>query len=405
MNSFTDSPLRLIARKQMLVDLLDKLCQNLEVSPTEYAKAQKSYQAVGDWLVGATNQLLQNVLVYPHGSIALGTATKPIGRNDFDVDLVSHLPYSSHLIDPVKIKQAIGDRLYEHGVYRNMLEEKQRCWRLNYENEFHMDITPSVINPYCQNGGELVPDKLQSRWKPSNPRGYINKFETYASMSPSWATLDSMEYAEARGEVLPLPIQKPSKPILNRIVQLLKRHRDHTFVGTSQAEYAPISIIITTLAGWAYVACIQERKFIDHYDLILEVIRKMPSFINREYENGKLIYSIPNETTIGENFADKWNRDNRLSYWFYEWHKKAVDTFEKLLEVDGLDRIVESLSTEFSAPHSKVQATLDSYMQGVNSLRENGSLRVNKTVGILSNLSTLNSTIVPQNTFFGRPLP
>jgi len=30
---------------------------------------------------------------------------------------------------------------------------------LNYANEFHMDITPSIMNPECTNGGELVPDK------------------------------------------------------------------------------------------------------------------------------------------------------------------------------------------------------------------------------------------------------
>lgn len=405
MNSFTDSPLRLIARKQMLVDLLDKLCQNLEVSPSEYLKAKRSYQAVGEWLIGSNNPLLNGIIVYPHGSIALGTAIKPVGRNDFDVDLVSHLPASNHLSDPFIIKQAIGDRLYEHGTYRNMLEEKQRCWRLNYENEFHMDITPSVINPLCKNGGELVPDKQLSTWKPTNPKGYINQFQAYATMSPAWTTFDSAEYAEARGEILPLPDQEPSKPILNRIVQLLKRHRDHTFIGTPQEDFAPISIIITTLASWAYVACIKERKFVDHYDLILEVIRKMPTFINKEYEKGRLIYSIPNETTTGENFADKWNRNQQLPYWFFDWHKKALLTFEELLGIDGLDRIVEIISNEFSAPHATVQATLDSYMHGVNRARENHSLRVNKSVGILSTPSTLTSVIVPQNTFFGRPLP
>ena len=31
-----------------------------------------------------------------------------------------------------------------------------RCWRLSYANEFHMDITPSIPNPNCRFGGELV---------------------------------------------------------------------------------------------------------------------------------------------------------------------------------------------------------------------------------------------------------
>ena len=44
-------------------------------------------------------------------------------------------------------------------------------------SEFHMDITPSVPNAACVNGGELVPDKALQCWKTTNPKGYRAAFQ------------------------------------------------------------------------------------------------------------------------------------------------------------------------------------------------------------------------------------
>ena len=52
------------------------------------------------------------------------------------------------------MKKTIGDRLRANGYYAPLLEEKPRCWRLSYANEFHLDITPSIPNLECANGGE-----------------------------------------------------------------------------------------------------------------------------------------------------------------------------------------------------------------------------------------------------------
>jgi hypothetical protein len=48
----------------------------------------------------------------------------------------------------------------------------------------HMDITPSIPNPNCRFGGELVPDKTLKIWKASNPKGYKRLFEKRAKLAP-----------------------------------------------------------------------------------------------------------------------------------------------------------------------------------------------------------------------------
>jgi hypothetical protein len=42
---------------------------------------------------------------------------------------------------------------------------------LNYAREYHLDISPTIINVDCDNGGELVPDKKLREFKPTNPKG------------------------------------------------------------------------------------------------------------------------------------------------------------------------------------------------------------------------------------------
>jgi hypothetical protein len=101
---------------------------------------------------------VHRVSVYLQGSVALGTTVKPLRRNEHDVDLVGHAAGAGG-VPPTVLKKLIGDRLHENSHYRPLLEEMPRCWRLNYANEFHQDITPSVPNTLCANGGELVPDK------------------------------------------------------------------------------------------------------------------------------------------------------------------------------------------------------------------------------------------------------
>jgi hypothetical protein len=146
-------------RKAELFGVLERLCERLEPSATQLGRAKNCYESVGQWLADADNEWLASSSIYLQGSTALGTTVKPIGHNEYDVDLISHLARLGSWLLPAMCKQLVGDRLKQHEWYNRMLEEKPRCWRLNYANEFHMDITPSVPNAACVNGGELVPDK------------------------------------------------------------------------------------------------------------------------------------------------------------------------------------------------------------------------------------------------------
>ena len=173
-----------ISRRAQLDTLLHYGAEALDLTPTQYEDAVQKYQAVGAWLNKPDSLLaVADPLVYPQGSIAIGTATKPVGRDEFDLDLVCQMQIGDS-ISPAQLKRAIGQRLRENAVYHERLEEKNRCWRIIYAGDFYMDILPGRPDPrFVDNTALLIPDKELSAWKESDPKGYAAWFTERSRLS------------------------------------------------------------------------------------------------------------------------------------------------------------------------------------------------------------------------------
>ena len=292
-------------------------------------------------------------------------------------------------------RSAIGFEL--NGHYAPMLEELPRCWRLNYANEFHLDITPSIVNHTCALGGELVPDKKVKEWCASNPKGYKLLFEQRASLRPSLRLLEAAVEKRLRADIEPYPMSRGPKGILRRVVQILKRHRDYHFLDVDPS-LTPISIVITTLASRSYRYRVSDFVFDDEFDLLCAVIRHMPRFIETQMVNGNQQWFIWNETTTGENFAEKWNQDAHRARAFFAWHGRALADIEQLTAAEGLDSLTKSLSESFGAgPANQALARLT---RDISSARALGQLAVAPVVGLSVRQPARGTTMRP-NTFFG----
>ncbi|WP_299916018.1 nucleotidyltransferase [uncultured Roseobacter sp.] len=385
-----------ILRRSQVFSILDEIGEALDLTESQFEKARQSYGAVGDWISGSDDQLLASAHVYLQGSSALGTAVKPIRRREFDVDVICFCAGVASGVSPAVLKAAVGNRLKEHRTYARVLEEKKRCWRLDYEGDFHLDLSPTISNRFCANNGELVPDRSLQEWHPTNPRAYKVLFDERAALKPTLVrTRVAMQRDEATVE--PFPVRETVKGILRRTVQLLKRHRD-TFYENSTEEIAPISVIITTLAMRAYAYCVRRHVFEDELDVLVETIRMMPHFIERPILDGQRAYAVWNETTNGENFADNWNKDERRAPTFYTWHRKALSDFESLRDAVGQDRL--SLNMERSFGSRVTNQVFDTRRGVISTGRKTGALAVAPLIGLTTEKATA-STSVPQNTFFG----
>jgi hypothetical protein len=386
---------RLLAQKAQLTGVLEHMCQSLELTDTQSEQAHKRYQGAGEWLAAASDPLLRNLIIYLQGSTALLTTVKPIARNEHDVDLVAHNAYAGP-VQPAQMKKAIGDRLRENGHYAPLLVEMPRCWRLDYANEFHLDITPSIPNPDCANGGELVPDKTLRLWTPTHPKGYRRLFEHRASLRPRFRQIG--RDGAFKADIEPYPAMSTLKGVLRRTVQITKRHRDVYFEHRDQS-LATISIIITTLAAQSYEYCVTRFVYDTEFDLLCDIVRHMPAFIKTQVLDGRLQWFIWNETTQGENFAEKWCADPRRAEAFFTWHGHVLADLERLVAIRGLDHLHKSLGDAFGqAPVSKA---LDALTAGISRARNTGRLAVAPAAGL--SVGAALATPVRANTFFGAP--
>ena len=386
-------------RQSQLIGLIEEACQHLEPSEYQRELAKKRYEGVGDWLARSDDWFLASISIRLQGSVAIGTTVKPVGASEHDVDLVAHVPDLDLTISPALLKQRIGHRLRSNCSYAPLLVEMPRCWRLDYANEFHLDITPSIPNPECRFGGELVPDKTLKTWKASNPMGYRAKFERRAALQPRLRSVfgKAFDSAGADAQIEPYPEEKRLKGILRRIVQIAKRHRDVYFIDEGEG-LAPLSIIITTLASRAYEFCVTRFEYDHELDLIVDVLRRMPDMLQTGAFGGRTVWYLWNQTTAGENFCEKWNKYPERATAFFAWHAKALTAVERLSAAQGLDQVRRLLGDVFGT--AAANWATDSLTERISVARKTGHLSVTKPTGLIVGTTT-GAMPVRANTFFG----
>lgn len=379
-------------RKVAAAEWLEALGAELDWSETRLAAAQRSYDTVGAWLAECRHPWLNGARIVAHGSVALGTAITPINREPADVDAMICLPAVPTGTPPSDVKAVVGERLAEHAVYRAMLEEKGRCWRLVYADEqFHLDLTPGV--PHLAPPAVLVPDKPLQTWLPSNPEGFRDWFAVRAALAPRPA----MARLEKRAEVEPLPLHTGPRGFLRRLVQILKRHRDRRFSDSTIADLRPISIVLTTLASHAYELEIRAARNEGDFELALAVVDAMPYFVGRGADPAER-YRIENPTVTGENFADKWNHDPRLPQAFFAWHAQARSDLAALGELAGEDVLAEHINTAFGPGVGS--AIAKARIARWTAARSAGRIAFASGTGL--SVAPAGGATVRPNTFFGR---
>ena len=365
------------------IDYLDRIFLNaadsLDLTKTQHDSAVEKYGAVGTWLDEDPYLKRFSPKIFPQGSFALGTCVKPLGRQEFDVDTtcVLQIPNS---ITPAALKKLVGDRLKQHGTYSGMLEEKNRCWRLNYAGEFHLDIIPAIPKNFPQQGSKLlISDKLARAWKDTDPEGYALWFGLRKRTA-----VGQIKDGRVQAHVAPAPEHSSTsgKAPLQIAVQILKRHRDVRF---KDRVDAPISIIITTLAAHAYK---MEASVIE---TMIGLLDRMPTFIR--WIDGQWV--VENPTNTEENFADKWKENPERANAFFEWIEMAKQDLAVLKSAQGVPAVRKGLIPFLGEKRADI--VLNRMAEEADSLRGKG-LSVSSASGAVGLTGNI---VVPKNNFYG----
>ncbi len=368
----------------------EKIVKNLSLSNTMKEKAERSYKAVGEWLNEGLEEY--NIKILPQGSLNLGTVIKPISdKDDYDIDLVCVL--NNHpTLTAKQTKLLVGNRLKENDLYYGKIKnEGKRCWTLEYD-EFHMDILPclpkSLLFDKSINSDIRITQKDSSgiySFKESNPFRYHEWFIIQTQKRISKAlTEDSARKADIDN----IPEYKHLS-VLQKTIQILKRHRDIMF--QTNQDISPISIIITTLAAESYRG----------EETIVEALSTILNNMDRYIQKIGSIYFIPNPINSKENFADKWNIDNRKAIAFFKWLEKArKDLIIEPKNILGLDNISNTLSA-FLGENLVKKAFVD-VAESRKSSREEKKLFVSGSDNSFSTQKSDNSIRIKNHTFYGK---
>ncbi len=402
-----DSQDRLEQKNKIIGILLDEL----DISETKYREAESRYKAVGDWLDRDESSVSQyHPEVYVQGSFRLGTVIRPISEDgEYDIDSVCKLDLNTKQCSQEELKLMIGDEIKAYAKEQAMkkpVKEGKRCWTLNYADgsRFHMDVLPAI--PHSEGFRILLESKKASSewgnntiaitdntlpnyrnrntdWPISNPKDYADWFRAQMKVSMSRNFARSAILMEKFASVEEVPTYRFKTP-LQRVVQILKYHRDNMF---GDDDEKPISVIITTLAAHAYTN--EDNVLV----ALQNIVPRMRAFI----EEREGVRWIANPVNPLENFADKWPRHPAREIKFFEWYNAVAQCVANIASpTAGLESINEGLVKIAGVDVAK--SVMRHYGGTVHEARDSGSLKASKgaaTLGVVG-------TTVKKHTFYGK---
>jgi len=342
---------------------LQTLIESIELPDSAEKAAERRYKALGDWFDRNESSLrAHRPHIFPQGSFAIGTAIAPLSQEDgYDLDLACKLrtgiSRKSHA--QVTLKKLVKDELNAfRKAYQILepLEEMNRCWRLKYKDElkFHEDIVPAIPadtgrttelterlvavgrdRPFAERlaaGSTWITDRtrhsfsqISDDWLRSNQEGYKDWF--LSRMRPG---VDAVNKMEAKVDSLP---NYPRKDPLQRVVQLLKRHRDVMFQDESTKKSRPISIIITTLVARDH------QPGLDLATSMELALNNLQAFREGNFDH------VWNPADPTEEFTDKWNdgkhTELKLKENFHGWIEQVCTDFRRYLATGNMETLYD----------------------------------------------------------------
>ncbi len=375
-------------------DNLDKVlahsAESLDINLDTYQLIEAIYGGVAEFLAQFWDLDDVEGVVYPQGSVPLGTVTKKIYRDDqVDVDSVVLRHLATHQVSQAQLKADVGDGLKQYLSTDPFgdpdLTEGKRCWTLTYgELNMHLDALPALPNPASLTGtGIKITDKSLFRWQYSDPKAFRQWF--FDRMADEYATRREVLAKRMDVEQIPRPMIKTT---LQQAVQLLKIHRDVHFCDNPDDK--PASIIITTLAALAYFSGG------GLYEVLEQLTRDMPTYIQRE--SG--MYVLRNPVEQNENFADRWNARPRRARAFFDWIAQAGTDFSAIARAGGLHGAISKMG-EVLGPRQATYAA-DKYGTAGWTAARSGTMRYAPTTGIITTGTAATGRLVnPNHSFHG----
>ncbi len=212
--------------------------------------------------------------VFFQGSFSNDTAVKPLyARQEYDVDIVVLLSLPSAV--PADVLNWFTRCLRQDADYRRRIRPpKDKCVRLNYAGDFHVDIVPG--HRVTNNDREIQIPSRRSGWLYSHPKGYS-----------AWCRRQ----------------EHRTGGHFSRCVKMLKRWRD----SNSEVRDSVSSIVFTTLLGWYIPTAVSGAP---DALVVAATLRSLDEYL--QHTPRKPV--IPNPSMQSEDLAADWSQSSYASF-------------------------------------------------------------------------------------------
>ncbi len=261
--------------------------------------------------------------IRPQGSYAHKTIIKPKPNKEFDVDLLVYLHEFSDW-EPKDYINNLRDLFKNDGTYKDIVELKTRCVRLDYARDFHIDLVPCIEFA----GKYFILNRIENKREETDGDGYAN-----------W--LDNK----------------------NKIVksnQLIKVIRLAKFLRDVKGNFSAKSILLTTMLG-------NQINVVENIDDFKDVPTSLKTVFNRlNYflQSHPTMPIVKNPVLDSEDFCRHWNQDKYSNFRdkFKLYTEKINSAFEEINPSESIKKWQEIFNDNFGrsreASASKVTSTI-----------------------------------------------
>lgn len=279
-----------------LNDHFKKFVGNISLNPTRTSRIES---ALSHWEDNfKEDEELKDLFLdfYPQGSYSTNTGIKPKNDGEFDVDAILLLELDEDEDEPHDVLNRIAARIKSHKEFEDKVKTKDRCVRIDYAGDFHVDIVPAF--PFER--VIKIPSKKDKEWCQTNPSGFTN-----------WCNA----------------INGKTDGHFTKVVKILKHWRDDN-VGE---DTAPKSILMTTLIGHSFVhkSSIAES--------LVETLGDLIDELENLLEEDEIF--VHNPSLDDENLARNW--DSIKAERFLKKIKKLKENCDAALEEKDKETSIE----------------------------------------------------------------
>lgn len=221
-----------------LTDEFQQFHNGIRLTPTQNERVRSAVRHLRTHISGDDElNAISARSPFLQGSYAQDTQVRPVDDGPLDVDVV--FPITTKFVDrcggnATEVVRFIRERLQADEYYKTRIVAKERCLRIEYEGEFHLDVVPA--RPAQGLAPLEIPDRdLSHGWRQTNPEGLLE-----------WVT----------------ETNTASKGHFTRALKYLKAWRDHNF----DPDNRPPSVALLVFAG-NHQPYADKRRTTDRYVL------------------------------------------------------------------------------------------------------------------------------------------